>query len=59
MLRMTDPQGRIRVKLADRDGSGLLLSNDSQQPGVQMQAGAAGSSVKVIEKDGRQQVIAP
>jgi hypothetical protein len=42
VFRMTDPSGRIRVKLgADEDGSGLLLANDSQQPGVHLLAKGA------------------
>jgi hypothetical protein len=43
VFRLTDPSGRIRVKLAaDQDGSGLLLANDSQQPGVHMLADGSG-----------------
>ena len=60
VFRLTDPSGRIRVKLgADQDGSGLLLADDSQQPGVHMLAGSAGSFLKLINKEGREQVIRP
>lgn len=60
VLRMSDPDGRIRVKLgADHDGSGLLLANSSQQPGVHVLARDTGSFVKVINRDGREQLIEP
>ncbi len=60
VFRLTDPSGRIRVKLgADQDGSGLMLADDSQQPGVHMLAKSAGSFLKLINKDGREQVIKP
>ena len=60
VFRLIDPNGRIRVKLgADHDGSGLLLADDSQQPGVQILAKGAGSFMKVVNKDGREQVIKP
>jgi len=60
VFRMTDPDGRIRVKLgADQDGSGLLLANDSQQPGVHMLADGKGSTLKLQNKDGRETSLAP
>jgi hypothetical protein len=60
VFRMTDPSGRIRVKLgADQDGSGLLLANDSQQPGVHLLAKGAGSSLRLLNKDGGEQVLKP
>lgn len=60
VFRLTDPTGKIRVKLgADRDGSGLMLADDSQQPGVHMLAKDAGSFLKLINKDGREQLIKP
>ncbi len=60
VFRLTDPNGRIRVKLgADQDGSGLLLADDSQQPGVHMLAKGSGSSLKLINKGGREQIIKP
>jgi hypothetical protein len=60
VLRMTDPGGRIRVKMgADSDGSGLVLADDSEQPGVQILAKSAGSSLKVTNRNGREQIIKP
>lgn len=60
VFRLTDPQGRIRVKLgAGRDGSGLMLADDTQQPGVHMLAKGTGSFLKLINKNGREQVIKP
>jgi len=60
VFRMTDPSGNIRVKLgADQDGSGLLLANDSQQPGVHLLAKGPESSLKLLNKDGREQLLKP
>lgn len=60
VLRLTDPSGRIRVKLdADHDGAGMVLADDSQQPGVHLLARQTGSFVKVIHQDGREQVVKP
>ena len=60
VLRLLDQQGTIRVKLgAATDGSGLLLANDATEPGVHLLANAAGSSVRVANKDGRERIITP
>jgi hypothetical protein len=60
VLRLLDQQGTIRVKLgAGTDGSGLLLANDATEPGVHLLAKDVGSSVRVVNKDGRERVIAP
>src|SRR5687767_1747091 len=60
VLRLLDQTGTIRVKLAaDRDGSGLLLANDATEPGVHLLARPEGSTVRVVNKDGRERVIAP
>ena len=60
VFRLADPLGRIRVKLgADQDGSGLLLANDSQLPGVHILANEKGSSLKLANKDGRAKSFAP
>ena len=60
VLRLTDPSGRIRVKLgADQDGSGLMLADDSQQPGVHVLAKGTGTFLKLTNKDGREQLIKP
>jgi hypothetical protein len=60
VLRLLDQQGTIRVKLgAGKDGSGLLLANDATEPGVHILAKATGSSIRVVNKNGRQRLIAP
>lgn len=60
VFRLLDDRGTIRVKLgANEDGSGLLLANDATEPGVHLLANAAGSSVKVANKDGRERLITP
>lgn len=63
LLRLIDPNGRPAVKVgASVDGSGVSLAGDSERrdwSGVQILAEGTGSSVKLTNKDGRQQVIAP
>jgi hypothetical protein len=55
-----DEQGTIRVKLgASASGSGLLLLNDATKPGVQILAKAEGSIMRLKNKDGEEQVVAP
>jgi hypothetical protein len=60
VFRLLDQQGTIRVKLgAGREGSGMLLANDATEPGVHILANAGGSSVRIVNKDGSERVIAP
>jgi hypothetical protein len=60
VLRLLDERGTIRVKLgAGTDGSGLLLANDATAPGVHLLASAKGSSVRVVNRDGRERLITP
>lgn len=60
VFRLLDDRGTIRVKLgAGEDGSGLLLANDATEPGVHILAKAAGSSLKLANKDGRERIITP
>ncbi len=60
VLRLLDQEGTIRVKLgAGKDGSGLLLANDATEPGVHILAKDSGSSLRVVNKDGRQRVVVP
>lgn len=60
VLRLRDRTGTIRVKLsAGETGSGLLLLDNTTEPGVQLGAGASGSSLKLTNRDGRQNVIQP
>lgn len=58
-LLMADPKSRPVVKLtASENGSALGLSDDSQG-GVTASARAAGSFLKLVNKNGREQVIKP
>jgi hypothetical protein len=60
VFRLLDQEGTIRVKLgAGKEGSGLLLANDATEPGVHILAKANGSSIKVVNKDGRERLITP
>lgn len=60
VLRLLDQDGTIRVKLgAGRDGSGLVLNNDATEPGVQILAVSAGSSLRLQNKDGKALGLAP
>lgn len=63
LLRLIDPNGRPAVKLgASVDGSGLGLAGDSERrdwSGVQILAEGTGSTVKLVNKDGRAQTIQP
>jgi hypothetical protein len=60
VLRLLDQNGTVRVKLgADEDGSGLLLANDATEPGVHILADSTGSSLKLVDKSGRETLIAP
>ncbi len=59
LLRMTDPGRGPLVKLtASDEGSALGLSDDAEG-GVQVYATRAGNFVKVVNKDGREQVLKP
>jgi len=60
VLRLLDQEGTIRVKLgAGKDGSGLVLNNDATEPGVHILAKATGSSLRLVNKDGRERLVAP
>ena len=60
VFRLLDQQGTIRVKLgAAEDGAGLLLANDATEPGVHILAKAAGSSLKLADKNGRTRILRP
>ena len=52
--------GHHSREAGSREGRvGLLLANDATEPGVHILAKAEGSSIRVVNKDGRQRVIAP
>jgi hypothetical protein len=63
LFRLIDPNGRPVVKIGGSvDGSGISLAGDSERrewSGVQILAEGEGSSVKLTNKDGRQELVAP
>lgn len=60
VLRLTDPNGTIRVKLAaDERGSGLVLLNGATDVGAHITADGEGSTVVLANPDGRRQTIRP
>jgi hypothetical protein len=63
LFRLIDPNGRPGVKIATSvDGSGLLLTGDSEKrdwSGVQIIAEGTGSRLRLLNKDGQEQVIQP
>ncbi len=63
LFRLIDPNGRPVVKIGGSvDGSGISLGGDSEKrewSGVQILAEDTGSAVKLTNKDGKQEVIAP
>jgi hypothetical protein len=63
LFRLIDPNGRPVVKIGGSvDGSGISLGGDSERrewSGVQILAEGEGSSVKLTNKDGRQEVVTP
>ena len=60
ILHMTDQNGRIRVKLgADSDGSGVVLLNNTQAPGIQMKADGRGSVITWTDNAGRAHAVQP
>jgi hypothetical protein len=63
LLRLIDPNGRPGVKIGtSEDGSGMSVAGDSRRrewSGVQLLADSTGSSVKLTNRDGRQQVVKP
>jgi hypothetical protein len=60
LLRLIDPRGGPNVKLgATERGAGLLLGGESDPTYVQILAKGASTSLKLSNKDGRQQLIKP
>lgn len=59
-LRLISSQGRPNVKVVTtEDGSGLLLGGESDPTLVQILARGTNPFVKLVTKDGRQQVVKP
>lgn len=63
LFRLIDPNGRPGVKLdTSAEGSELLLTGDSERRewnGVQVLAEGTGSTLKLLNKDGQEQIIKP
>lgn len=58
VLRMKDKKGTIRIKLAaNEEGSGLVLLNDATEPGVQVLSKKKGTSLTLIDKDGKKKEL--
>lgn len=60
LLRLIDSHGRPNVKIAaTEDGSGVSLGGDSNPTNIQLLARGTKTSVKLIDKDGKEQLIKP
>jgi hypothetical protein len=60
IFRLRDSTGEVRVKIgAGGDGSGLVLLDGSTEPGIQMLAKRAATSLTLWGNDGRRRVITP
>jgi hypothetical protein len=60
MFRLIDPNGRPEVKLgASVEGGGLGLIGETDSTHLLLEAEGATSSLKLTNKDGRQQLIKP
>lgn len=60
LLRLITSKGRPNVKIAATErGSGTALGGESDPTYVQILAEGASTSLKLVNKDGRQQVIKP
>jgi hypothetical protein len=63
LFRLIDPNGRPAVKVGgSADGPAISLAGDSERrewSGIQILAEGASSLVKLTNRDGRQEIIAP
>jgi hypothetical protein len=60
LLRLIDSKGAPNVKIAaTEDGSGVSLGGESNPTHVQILARGTNTSLKLVNKDGRQHVIKP
>ena len=58
VFRMMDKSGTIRVKLAaDENGSGLVLLNESTEPGFHATAKKEASTVTVLDSNGKKRKL--
>jgi hypothetical protein len=60
LLRLIDSKGRPSVKIATtEDGSALGLGGESDPTGISMMARGTGTSIKLTNKDGHEQIYKP
>jgi hypothetical protein len=60
LLRLVDSEGAPNVKIAaTEDGSAISFGGESNPTHVQILARGTSTSLKLVNKDGRQQVIQP
>ena len=60
LLRLIDSKGRPSVKIAaTEDGSVVSLGGEADPTDIQLLARGATTSVKLVNKDGKQQLIRP
>jgi hypothetical protein len=60
MLRLSDPKGRPEVKLgASVEGAGLGLAGETDSTYITLKSEGADCSLKMTNKEGRQQLIKP
>ena len=60
LLRMVDSKGRPSVKIAATDdGSAVVFGGESDPTLIQLLARGSTTSLKLVNKDGRQQVVKP
>jgi hypothetical protein len=60
LLRLIDSKGAPNVKIsATEDGSGASFGGESNPTHIQILARGTNTSLKLVNKDGRQQVIKP
>jgi hypothetical protein len=58
LLRMRDAKGEVRVKLgASEEGSGLLLADQSTEPGLHILAKRGTTTLTLTDTDGPRRVI--
>jgi hypothetical protein len=60
LLRLIDSKGAPNVKIAaTEDGSAVSLGGESNPTNVQVLARGSSTSLKLVNKDGREQMIKP
>jgi len=60
LLRLINSKGAPNVKLAaTEDGSGLVLGGESNPTHIQMLARGTNTSIKLVNREGRQRLIEP